>query len=245
MLYENIKTYVLNKLGAPIVDVELTDEAILTNAQESIERYLYYRNKEYGIYYFNSQDTDLKEPGKNGYTIPPAILGNIFAVVIANATPLIGFAGLGDGSYYMSLLMQSMVDEQRYSGTPGLADYSLTLNFQSSIKKLLGTDITYEVLDDKLYLYPNPDTSNVKVGIKYIKVPSQNSLDNCDWIKRNTLALCKGTLGIIRSKYPTIPSGTSQITTDGEALKSESERDVALLFEEIKSLGEPPLPGIF
>ena len=42
------------------------------------------------------------------------------------------------------------------------------------------------------------------------------------WIRKYTLALCKELLGIIRSKYGTIPIPGSETSMDGDTLRSEA-----------------------
>jgi len=53
------------------------------------------------------------------------------------------------------------------------------------------------------------------------------------WIRKYGLALCKELLGIIRSKYSSMPIPNGDVTLDGEALKSEGREEKANLLEEL------------
>ena len=54
------------------------------------------------------------------------------------------------------------------------------------------------------------------------------------WIRKYTLALSKELLGIIRSKYQTMPIPNGEVTMDGEGLKAEGREEKQLLLDELK-----------
>ena len=58
------------------------------------------------------------------------------------------------------------------------------------------------------------------------------------WIRRYTLALSKELLGIIRSKYASMPIPNGDVTLDGEALKAEGREEKNQLLEELKEFLE-------
>ena len=58
------------------------------------------------------------------------------------------------------------------------------------------------------------------------------------WIRKFTLALAKELLGIIRSKYASMPLPNGDVTLDGEALKSEGREEKANLLEELNTFLE-------
>ena len=49
-----------------------------------------------------------------------------------------------------------------------------------------------------------------------------------------TLALAKELLGIIRSKYASMPLPNGEVTMDGEGLKAEGREEKANLLDELK-----------
>ena len=58
------------------------------------------------------------------------------------------------------------------------------------------------------------------------------------WIRKYTLALSKELLGIIRSKYASMPLPNGEVALDGESLKSEGREEKAQLLEEMKEFLE-------
>tara|TARA_B100000287_G_scaffold412262_1_gene442522 strand:- start:5974 stop:7182 length:1209 start_codon:yes stop_codon:yes gene_type:complete len=68
---------------------------------------------------------------------------------------------------------------------------------------------------------------------KFINYYSINSVGR-QWIKKYTLALSKELLGIVRSKYQSMPIPNGDVTLDGEALKAEGREEKSLLLDELK-----------
>ena len=58
------------------------------------------------------------------------------------------------------------------------------------------------------------------------------------WVRKYTLALSKELLGIIRSKYASMPLPNGEVTLDGEALKAEGREEKTLLLEELNTFLE-------
>ena len=58
------------------------------------------------------------------------------------------------------------------------------------------------------------------------------------WIRKMTLALSKELLGIIRSKYASMPLPNGEVTLDGEGLKAEGREEKTNLLEELKEFLE-------
>jgi hypothetical protein len=55
------------------------------------------------------------------------------------------------------------------------------------------------------------------------------------WIRKYCLALSKELLGIIRSKYASMPLPNGEVSLDGEALKTEGREEKTLLLEELQT----------
>ena len=56
------------------------------------------------------------------------------------------------------------------------------------------------------------------------------------WIRKYTLALCKELLGIIRSKYGSIPIPGAEASLDGETLRSEATEEKNGLVEQLREM---------
>ena len=79
------------------------------------------------------------------------------------------------------------------------------------------------------------DPSNVPY--KFITYSSINAPGR-QWIRKNTSALAKELLGIIRSKYSAMPIPDGEVTLDGEGLKAEGREEKVQLLEELKEFLE-------
>jgi hypothetical protein len=79
------------------------------------------------------------------------------------------------------------------------------------------------------------DPSNVPY--KFITYSSINQPGR-QWIRKYTYALAKELLGIIRSKYSSMPIPDGEVTLDGEALKTEGREEKVQLLEELKEFLE-------
>ena len=126
---------------------------------------------------------------------------------------------------------------------------------------------TFELIDNKLKLFPRPtdnDAGNsvwfqyyvrddrVATTKDYTKnkvsdpsnIPYQfityNEINapGRQWIRKYTLALSKELLGIIRSKYGSMPLPNGDVNLDGEGLKAEGREEKTQLLEELKEFLE-------
>ena len=75
------------------------------------------------------------------------------------------------------------------------------------------------------------DPSNVPY--KFITYNEINASGR-QWIRKFTLALSKELLGIIRSKYATMPLPNGEVSMDGESLKAEGREEKTILMDELK-----------
>ena len=92
------------------------------------------------------------------------------------------------------------------------------------------TDVTQDYTQNKV-----SDPSNIPY--KFITYTNINSMGR-NWIRKYTLALSKELLGIIRSKYASLPLPNGEVSMDGEALKSEGREEKANLLEELSTFLE-------
>ena len=79
------------------------------------------------------------------------------------------------------------------------------------------------------------DPSNIPY--KFLTYAEINSAGR-QWIRKYALALSKELLGIIRSKYSSLPLPNGEVAMDGEGLKSEGREEKSQLLEELKEFLE-------
>tara|TARA_Y100001938_G_scaffold150875_1_gene244016 strand:- start:3516 stop:4694 length:1179 start_codon:yes stop_codon:yes gene_type:complete len=129
--------------------------------------------------------------------------------------------------------------------------------------KIRKAQFSFELVNNKLRLFPIPQAKDVgdKVFFNYYVRSERNSLTSTyttgkttdpsnvpykfityseinsvgrQWIRRYTLALAKELLGIVRSKYSSMPIPNGEVSLDGEALKAEGREEKNMLIEELK-----------
>ena len=133
--------------------------------------------------------------------------------------------------------------------------------------KVRKSNYTFELVNNKLRIFPRPKSSdsgdkiffqyylrddlntttksytNNKVSdpsnipYKFIRYENINSSGR-QWIRKFTLALAKELLGIIRSKYGSMPLPNGEVSLDGEGLKAEGREEKVQLLEELKEFLE-------
>ena len=126
---------------------------------------------------------------------------------------------------------------------------------------------SFELINNKLRIFPNPtdkdngdkiyfhyykrndmnDVTQAKtsgkvsdpsnIPYKFITYNEINSMGR-NWIRKYTLALAKELLGIIRSKYASMPVPGGEVNLDGEALKAEGREEKNQLVDELKEFLE-------
>ena len=133
--------------------------------------------------------------------------------------------------------------------------------------KIRKSNYSFELVNNQLRIFPLPTSDDVgtKIWFNYYVRSERTSLTNTytegkttdpsnvpykfityneinasgrQWIRRYTLALAKELLGIIRSKYSSMPIPNGDVTLDGEALKAEGREEKANLIEELKEFLE-------
>ena len=133
--------------------------------------------------------------------------------------------------------------------------------------KIRKSAYSFELINNKLRIFPRPDSGDTgdklyfqyyvrneigtmtrtwttnkvsdpsNVPYKFIRYENINSSGR-QWIRKFTLALSKELLGIIRSKYATMPLPNGEVALDGESLKSEGREEKSQLLEEMKEFLE-------
>ena len=122
---------------------------------------------------------------------------------------------------------------------------------------------SFELKNNKLRIFPNP-TSDYKLWFEYIlkedrdnpmqvaysgsanvvsdfsNVPYQNMeykfINDVgkQWIRKYGLALTKELLGMIRSKYGSIPVPNAETTLDGDTLRTEAQTEKEFLITQLR-----------
>ena len=178
------------------------------------------------------------------------------------------YAGTGAGSYNMldSFGWGNMTPAVQFMMMPIYADILRiqAIEFNDQVRK---SAHSFELRNNKIRIFPSP-TSTYKLWFEYIlKSDRDNPLqtqfsgssdvvsdfsnvpyDNMQyqyindvgkqWIRKYGLALCKELLGMIRSKYGTIPIPNAEATLDGDTLRSEAAAEKEFLITQLREMLE-------
>ena len=174
------------------------------------------------------------------------------------------YAGTGAGSYNMldGFGWGNMTPAVQFMMMPMYADILRiqAIEFNDQIRK---SAHTFELRNNKVRIFPNPTTS-YKLWFEYIvkadrDTPLQTRFgetadrvsdysnvpyDNMQyqyindvgkqWVRKYGLALSKELLGMVRSKYGTIPIPNADTTLDGDTLRGEASAEKEALVTELR-----------
>ena len=174
------------------------------------------------------------------------------------------YAGTGAGSYNMldSFGWGGMTPAVQFMMMPMYADLLRiqAIEFNDQIRK---SAHTFQLRNNKIRIFPGP-TSTYKLWFEYIvkadrDTPLQTRFgetadrvsdysnvpyDNMEyqfindvgvqWIRKYGLALSKELLGMVRSKYGTIPIPNADTTLDGDTLRGEASAEKESLVTELR-----------
>jgi hypothetical protein len=171
-----------------------------------------------------------------------------------------GLNTVGNLSYY-----GQYSDDSTFELIPTWQNKAQAMAFEDSIYTRT-SHFSYEIKDNKLRLFPKPYTGGptnywVEFTVKedpwtgegenaegrtgvnnmntlpFENIPydSINSIGK-QWIRRFALALSKEMLGLIRSKFATIPIPNESVTLNGPALVSEAKEEQNALRDELKTV---------
>ena len=136
------------------------------------------------------------------------------------------------------------------------------IEFNDQIRK---SSYSFELVNNKLRIFPNPSSdgqlfvewSNVSDRDNVLRTRYSGSSDTISdisnapydnmtytnindvgkqWIRKYGLALSKELLGMVRSKYGTIPIPNSEVSLDGETLRAEATAEKDLLVEQLREM---------
>lgn len=235
---KTVKDFVFAKLGHPIIDIELTDFQIQLCIEEAISKMEYFAPNSMTQYAEFAATSRV-----NVYELPDWIANGLTQVFFKRTLFSIG-ATPGSLEYDFAIMFftnTGIFDNFRVS------DYLLMQQYLKQIKKVLGQDCTWKLVDNKyLHIFPDPE-ENEPVLLEF-RALNPNTIHPVikNWIQRYSLCLAKEILGRIRSKYQVLPGPSGGSKLDGEALLQEVMQEKERLEEELRTqIAEPPIFDIF
>jgi hypothetical protein len=228
--YEELKKWILRRLGSPLLKVELTE----AHLEDSIASAKMWFSAKKGV---RKQTLLPFFSGSNEYILPDEI-----DTVLEVSFPVAPM----DISMVFSpfLLMDEKVPYDVFAAPSSVGLYSSftqTLQYVEMAKRILGAEPDWRQEGRTLYLFPIPRT-NGRIFLDYKSVTftiEQLNERDFDLLKRYALAKAMADLGRIRSKYDGYPTSSGETHLDGDKLLDEAKEVIEALDEEIGQSAYP------
>lgn len=229
---QSVKDFILARLGAPTVRVELTNYQIKTCIDEAISKLEYHAPfwmTQYAVFDASSNI--------NVYELPEQVARNLTHVWYRNNLFTLGAT---PGSLEYDFAIMFFTNTGLFNNY-NVGQYMLMQMYLKQISKVLGLGTSWTVVGGKyLHLNPVPDSSQAVI-LEFRGLDTNTVIPAYrNWIQRYSLACAKEILGRVRSKYQTLPGPGGGSRLDGEALLVEAREDKQILLEELISEIENP-----
>jgi hypothetical protein len=225
-----IQQWVLRRLGAPFLKVELCEDHLKDAVEEARRWFAAKKGMRYQMImrvYSNTTEYPLPDEVDTvtdvAFPVPPMDLSLIFSpyILLDEKVPYDVFAAPSSIGLYSS--------------------FTQTLQYVEVAKRILGAEPEWLQRDRTLYLFP-PPRQDVGVWVEYkphkVCIDKLNERDH-EILKRYVLAAAKRDLGRIRSKYSTYPSAQGEVSLDGERLLEEATTEFEALNNELAQSAYP------
>ena len=229
-----VRDYVIGMLGHPVVRVELTDFQLKTCVQEAVNK-LNYHSPLWNLQYASFDAS----AGQNIYEIPLFMIQNLENVFYRKTLLTIAAQA---GTLEMDFFIKYFQDNFLF-GNMQVGQFMLMQQTLEMYRKILSADGGFNIVGGRfIQITPIPAMTPERVILEYRAIDS-NTIQPAylNWIQRYALAVAKGVLGQIRGKFVTVPSPAGGAQLNGGALLAESEKEKAVLIEELlMEIEEPP-----
>lgn len=230
--------------GKPLLTMEVTDEQMKLFLKEALYYYKKWRATD-----INQYTCTLKGNWKDGFEIPSVIENqkDIVDLIFKPIFPITfygsDFIANGAENIFTLTLAQSL-----FAGRGGMKqsqgitqDYYISLMAMQDFRQTLGLNPTWEIMNNRIYIFPSSVARFTTVAIKY-KAPlsEEQCLQDADIIKY-VHGKCLMTIGNIRGQYgSTLSSGENALTFNADALYERGKTFVDEVISEWKKQ-QPPL----
>lgn len=224
MNVDELKQWILRRLGAPYLKVELCDDHLNDEVEEALQWYVAKKGLvKQGLIMVNPGQTEYQLPEEVetvldvAFPVPPMDISMIFSpfILLDEKVPYDVFAAPSSVGLYSS--------------------FTQTLQYVEVAKRILGAESEWLQKDRILHIWPLPKNhAAVIIDFKpcFVYLDQLSQRDH-EIVKRYALASAKADLGRIRSKYSEYPTAQGSATLDGERLLEEANTEIEKLNEEL------------
>jgi len=232
---QQIRDYILNMLGAPILKIEMDEQNIDFCIDQALKVFEDYAGREYYSYH-----VFMSTPGQSVYKMPPdvGLIRNVFykeqgnfafqASDLDGAIPIEYFY---PGGSYASIQGGLIDPVQPIWGRMG--EWVLYKQYEQMYSRVSSNLGGWEWIGGlgTIKLYPIPYKVQ-RVMVHYL----QKNKDWCDVtqaMQEGALSYAKEILGRVRSKYPSPPGPGGGMQLDGQQLLQEAKEERQKWFEDL------------
>ncbi|UOK16700.1 neck protein [Vibrio phage phiKT1024] len=229
-----LTNYIKSQLGAPTINVEVTDDQIGEIIDDAVQKFTEYA-------YGTLEGAVIVELSGMGEYDMPDTMTNLIKLSKGGTSNLTNFqANFGEG------YVPNIWSEQFFTGTltgsiiPSIISISATT---ASLQKFLGDDIVFNFnpYNKKLQVLENYSGPCVlHYQYEYLADDNGDLIFNHEWIKNYTKAKTKELWSTVTGKYDQALVGGARINYDKMA--QEAERDIEKLDEELLNKFSDPAP---
>lgn len=218
--YSKFYDAVRNYTGSPLIPMEITDEQMNLFLKEALAYYKRWKGDE-----INQYTCQLKGNWKDGWEIPSVVESqkDIVDIIFRPIFPITFYGSdfIDNGSENIFALT---IAESLFGGRGAIKngqgitqDYYISLMGMQDFRQALGLNPSWEVMNNRIYIYPSQVSRFTNVSIRY-KAPlsEEQCLKDPDMIKY-VHGKCLMTMGNIRGQYG------SDLTTGEASLKFNAD----------------------
>lgn len=221
----------LRALGAPVINIDVTDEQISDRIDDALEMFAEYHFSGTNHVFYKHQVTE--EDKVNKYiTLPDNVLGTV------RVFPMHGLAYTGGDMF--DIRYQIVLNDLHQLTHTSMLPYVMTMTHLNAMQELLVgmIPIRYNKMDQKLHL--DMDWDRVVVGhylvvecFQVVDPEEYNKVWNEIWLKRYTRELIKRQWGSNLSKFVnmTLPGG---IVMNGSEIYLQANQEIEKLEQELE-----------
>lgn len=233
---QDLKGYILRKLGSPVINIEITDDQMDDNIDDTVEQYI---QRAYSGVVERFTLFEIKKDQQT-YTLPY----DTFALLEIMGQGMMGITNNAPSNLF-SLNQYMASDLYRGSGKIDILTYELTNQMLQTLEVMFTNKITYDFncISKQLHLFAKPAQDQLVILHMYKKnVPDYEDVDGVEvestnlyneiWIRNMAYRRCQYQWAMNLAKYngSALPNG---LQIDVPTLLNESKESITLLEEQL------------
>lgn len=239
---DDLAHWILRRLGAPLLKVELTEEHLRDCIAMSMRWFAAKKG-------FIRQYTLPIYPTVTEYQLPEdadVVTGVVFPLSTYDLTPFVSPYGWAWPSENLGMPLNGVYNGFGKTGgdTGGIiSSFFQALQYTETARRVLNGDLEWRQERNTLYILPRNQSNYYPAVIVYYTSNTFTILDlkqrDFDLVRRYALMKAKRDLGRIRSKYADYPTAQGSVGLDGGTLLQEADAEEEVLENEIGDSAQP------